>query len=360
MKRRKIYLNGRFLTQSISGVQRYAANMIMALDKQIQIDYEFIILCPRGRIRELQLSNIQIKKCGSLKGHLWEQIQLPFFVGTNVLVNFCNSAPIFKLSQFVVIHDAAVFRYPKAYSKVFVAWYKFSGYLISFFSRRILTVSRFSQNELMDIFHISKGRISIINPGIAFENQPEDSLIFDKLDLRGRRYFLCVSSLDVKKNFLGVVRSFKNLKEEDNSDLQLIIVGGTNKGIFKEVNLHHSSDIKFTGYLSDAELISLYKKSIAFVYPSFYEGFGLPPLEAMSFGIPVIVSNVASLPEVCESNAIYCNPFDINSITKAMRKVLSGDIDVQILKKEGPIHASKFSYDRSAGELIEILKKDFL
>ncbi len=354
MKRKKVYLNGRFLTQPISGVQRYAWNMILALDRQVQNDFEFILLCPKGA-REFPLKKISIKKCGFLNGHFWEQIELPFIAGIDLLINLCNTGPLIKRNQIVAIHDAAVFSYPEAYSRTFVLWYKLSGYLLTLFSKRIITVSKFSQSEITKIFKIDKMKTNILSPGIGFDYISEDSIILDRLQLKDKKYFLCVSSLDIKKNFKGVIKAFNVLKSKGISNVSLVIAGSLNNSVFKQFDLPNFNDIIFTGYLTDSELVTLYKNSIAFVYPSFYEGFGLPPLEAMSLGVPVIVSNVASLPEVCADKAIYCDPFDIDSIVSAMQIVLENGMLIDELKESGPKHAALFSYERSANELNALL-----
>lgn len=124
----KYYINGRFLTQRITGVQRYAREMTLALDQLLQertLDQnEYTILAPKNVIETLSCKRIQFKACGHLTGHLWEQIELPYYAKDGYLLNFCNCAPLIKKNQAVTIHDAAIAAFPSAYSWKFRLWYR--------------------------------------------------------------------------------------------------------------------------------------------------------------------------------------------------------------------------------------------
>ena len=161
----KIYINGRFLSQRVTGVQRYAQEIVKELDKVLQeknTDNEWCILVPKNRINDLSTNYIKVKKCGKLTGHLWEQFELPFYAKDGFLVNLCNCAPLLKKNQLVTIHDAAVVAFPQAYSWQFRMWYKFIYTVCGKRADRIVTVSKFSRNELNKYFNKDIDKISVI------------------------------------------------------------------------------------------------------------------------------------------------------------------------------------------------------
>ena len=308
---KKIYINGRFLTQNITGVQRYAIEIIKALDKYLNnndLNYEFEIVCPKNIKQKLILKNIKIKQIGILKGHLWEQIELPLYVKNKLLFNFCNCAPLVKKNQIVTIHDVAVCAVPYAYSKLFRIWYKFMYRILTSRLKKIFTVSEFSKKELNKNFNISLGKIEVTYNGIDhMKNVQPNENIFSKFSIEKNNYVLAVSSLNPSKNFKLILETAKISPE-----FNFVIAGGTNSTVFKEQGLEITSNVKFIGYVSDKELVALYKYASCFVYPSIYEGFGIPPLEAMYFNCPVIVSNIEVFKEIYKDNVLYCDINDNN------------------------------------------------
>jgi glycosyltransferase involved in cell wall biosynthesis len=144
-------------------------------------------------------------------------------------------------------------------------------------------------------------------------------------------------------------------------DYKLVLVGGYNKNVFAKTNLFELSknrdDIVFTGYLSDEKLVEYYNKASLFVFPSFFEGFGIPPLEAMACGCPCVVSNVASLPEVCGDSAYYVNPYDIEDIARGIETVLSDEKLREDLIKKGFENIKRFSWEESAKKIVQIIRE---
>ena len=304
---KKIYINGRFLTQNITGVQRYAIEIVKALDQylnnsSLKNEYKFEIICPKNIRQKLILKNIEIKQIGILKGHLWEQIELPLYVKNKFLFNFCNCAPLIKKNQIVTIHDVAVCAVPQAYSKSFRRWYKFMYKILTSRLKKIFTVSEFSKKELNKYFNIPLERIDVTYNGIDhMKNIKPDERIFSKFTIEKNNYVLAVSSLNPSKNFKLILETAKILPE-----INFVIAGGTNSNIFKEQGLEVTSNVKFIGYVNDEELVALYKYASCFVYPSIYEGFGIPPLEAMYFNCPVILSDIEIFKEIYGNNVFYC------------------------------------------------------
>lgn len=334
---KKIYINGRFLTQNITGIQRYAIEIVKALDKYLNYnklndEYKFEVVCPKNIKQNLNLKNIEIKKIGNLKGHLWEQIELPLYVKNKFLFNFCNCAPLVKKNQIVTIHDVAVCDVPYAYSKFFRIWYKFMYKVLTARLKKIFTVSEFSKKRLNKYFNIPLERVEVTYNGIDhIKNIKPDENIFSRFSIEKNNYVLAVSSLNPSKNFKLILETAKISPE-----INFVIAGGTNSNIFKEQGLEITSNVNFIGYVKDEELVALYKYASCFVYPSIYEGFGIPPLEAMYMSTPVIVSNIESIREVCQNNGIYINPLDKfelkNKIEMFWGKVFNNNKEYDISK----------------------------
>lgn len=349
-----IYINGRFLTQSITGVQRFAIQLLKSLDRII-VNNEYvaekltvIVLVPQSVVTQTDFVNIKIEKVGKLSGHLWEQIELPFFARNGLLINLCNTAPLLHFNQIATIHDAAVFAVPDGYSKAFRIWYKIVYFISSRIAHNIITVSNFSKRELCKYLKISEEKIGVIIEGKEhIYEHIADNAVLEKNSI-SMPFILAVSSMNPNKNFKGIVESLKYLDES----FQVIIAGGTNPKVFGE-NLELSERVKHIGYVTDSELRALYEHASCFVYPSFYEGFGLPPIEAMALKCPVVVSNYGSLPEICDDAVLYCNPYDSKDIADKINQVMKDDVLRKALISKGESRADYYSWDIAAKEMID-------
>ncbi|AJY73975.1 glycosyltransferase family 4 protein [Paenibacillus beijingensis] len=358
---KSIYINGRFLSQSITGVQRYALELIKAIDlvidvdKQLQKSFSFELLVPSEIRYEPELKHIKIRKVGKLKGHLWEQLELPFFARMGLLVNLCNTAPILKKIQTVTIHDAAVFANPSQYTLTFRLWYRFLYRVLGIKNGKIITVSNFSKNELQKYSKIRAENLKVIYEGKEhILNISEEDSILQKYGLKKNRYVLAVSSNSPNKNFHAIVKAISLLEP---MDYDIVIAGGSSSKIYAQNKIPVSDRVKLVGYVSDQELKALYQNAGCFVYPSFYEGFGLPPLEAMTCGCPVIVSNAGSLPEIFEEAALYCNPDSVTDVAEKIALVMQ-DTDLQNqLRQKGMHHVKKFQWDQSASQSLLVFKE---
>lgn len=357
----QIFINGRFLTQNVTGVQRYAIELVKAIDVLMDSrvldknQVTFTLLAPNGHINELALSNISIKQVGFLSGHLWEQLELPIHARGHLLLNLCNTGPIVKREQVVTICDASVFAYPKAYSKPFRVWYQLLLPVLGRTSTAIITISEFSKTELIRFCKMVPEKIFPILLGVEqASDKGTDATFLDSHGLKGCRYVLAVSSMNPNKNFAGLAKAFELL---GNVDYKVVIVGGTNTRVFGGDAIHLPEFVIQTGYVSDDELQVLYKHATCFVYPSFYEGFGLPPLEAMSWGCPVIVSEAASLPEVCGEAAIYCDPHSPADIARNIERLMGDELLRCALSKKGVERAKQFTWEKCARQTCNLLEK---
>ncbi len=358
----KIYINGRFLTQSVTGVQRYAIELVKALDKLTDtgfIDknrFEFIILAPKHIRIHLQLKKISYRTIGRLKGHFWEQVELPLYSRDGILLNLCNTAPVLKRHEIITLHDAAVFTFPEAYSWSFRTWYRILFKLFSLRLRNIITVSHFSENELLEHCPRFRNKISVIHHGKDHIVEiPSDDSVLLRHDLKGKKYIFAVSSLNPNKNFNSVIRAMKLL---EHCGYDFVIAGGINSRIFNTSAITLSDQVKYIGYVTDAQLKALYEHAGCFVYPSLYEGFGFPPLEAMICGCPVIVSNIPSLKEVCGEAALYCDPLKPEDIAGKIEKIMSDDLMRNNYRNKGIERSVSFTWAKTAKETIRVIEKE--
>ena len=345
-----LIINSRFLTQKITGSQRFAIEISKRLKK---MNPNEIFLAPKNIIHKELASNLQVKMIGKLTGHLWEQIELPIYLkkqGNPLLLNLVNTAPLFYRNQIVTIHDLAFLRYPKWFSKKFYYFYKFLIPKIVKSSRKIVTVSEFSKKEIISILNVPEEKVEVVYNAVSEKFKYNSSI-------EKENYILAVSSLDPRKNFKNLILAFKNLNLKD---YKLKIVGSENK-VFSNTEIKNlikeTPNVEFTGYVSDDKLIKLYQQAKLFVYPSLYEGFGIPPLEAMACGTPVVVSNVASLPEVCGDAVYYVNPYDIHDIARGIETVLKDEELQKELIQKGLKRVKLFSWEKSAKKLIEIIEE---
>ncbi len=349
-----IAINSRFLTQKITGVQRYAIEISRRL-KNLCSGVEF--LAPRNIIHHQLANSLDIHTFGKFTGHLWEQFELPQYLrkkGEPLLLNLANTAPLSYRNQIVTIHDLAFMENPKWFSKQFYHYYKFLIPRIMKNSVKIVTVSNFSQREIMRYSGISKDKIKVIY-GAVIEDFRIDAQ--KKCENKYGKYILTVSSLDPRKNLTNLITSFHKL----NLDSMRLVIVGTNNKVFagKELKriFNTNKNIQFAGHVSDETLLCLYKNAKLFVYPSLYEGFGLPPLEAMACGCPVVVSNVASLPEICGDAGFYVDPYDLSSIAEGIEKGATDEELRESLIHKGLQRARIFSWEKSANEHAEVLKE---
>lgn len=351
-----IYINGRFLTQQTTGVQRFAREILRAVDALLVSEgssqkHSIVLLTPPGATPPGGLRSIECRSVGRLRGQAWEQLELPRYTGGGFSLNLCNTAPVAGRYTIVAIHDAGVFAVPDTYSRPFRIWYRLLHPLLGRRAVRMLTVSEFSRAELSRHLGIARDRFTVIpNGGEHILREPADHGILTRLGLSGR-YVLAVSSQSAHKNFAGIQAAVKHMRQQD---FTLVFAGGANSRIFSSANAP-AGESMVTGRVTDAELRALYEGAECFVYPSFYEGFGLPPLEAMTCGCPIVVSRAASLPEVCGDAAVYCDPNDPADIGRALDEVLENAALQSELRRRGQERAAQFTWTRSGTALLGVL-----
>jgi glycosyltransferase involved in cell wall biosynthesis len=328
--------------------------MVDVLDAVGKERYKFILAAPRGASFDPADDIEFIQDSSSLQGHLWEQVRLPAIMKkseADLLWSPCGSGPLLVKKQVVTVHDASVF----ACGYCFKWTYRiFHRTLLPSLSKRVLhliTVSEFSRSELLSCSIGDSEKISIIYNGI---NTRSFSVNEDKAPVVAGKYVLTVGSRDPRKNIARLIKAWETINPDIKNDLKLVIAGGHGRGYAEEGITEVPGDIIFLGYVSQQDLATLYANATAFIYPSIYEGFGLPPLEAMACKTPVIVSNVASLPEVCGDAALYFDPFDVESIATKIIELLKDSSLQEELKRKGGERVKEFTWEKAAKELLGI------
>lgn len=356
----KNFINGRFLSQKTSGVQRFAREIVKALDEHLIASgsqEEWVLLAPANAELDLKLSAIRQRHVGTLSGHLWEQTQLFAAARAGRLVNLCNSGPILHSRSLTVIHDAMIFRTPENFSRSYRAVHGSLGHILA---RRgkIATVSEFSRRELAQT--IGATDVSVIpNSCEHMANIVPDETVLGRLGLAENAYLLFVGSPTPNKNIGRAIEAISSMGERAPT---FAIVGAAASSVFKDDASGvgkgpQNGRVVFTGRLSDEEIAALYKNATALLFPSLYEGFGIPPLEAMYLGCPVLSSNIEPAREVCGDAALY---FDPNSSAQMVQSIDLLSENPQLRSEmitKGGVRAAQFSWSKSASALLAAISR---
>jgi glycosyltransferase involved in cell wall biosynthesis len=351
-----IYVNARFLTQQTTGVQRYAIEITREL---VRINPNVRLLAPHNILHQELAEELNVAIVGRLKGHLWEQIDLPLYLRSQknpLLLNLGNTGPLRYRNQIVTIHDLSFLVNPGWFSNQFARFYSLLIPRLIRRAKTIITVSMFSKQEIVRILGTADQKIHLISCAISSTLMGDlSSPVHLPFPIPGK-YILAVGSIEPRKNLRSLIEAFR---QRHDKEVHLVVVGSRNK-VFADSQIRQNaeadSSIHFTGYVSDSQLVHLYRNAELFVYPSFYEGFGMPPLEAMGHGCPVIVSDIPAHREVCSEAAVYVNPGSVSSILAGIEKVAADEVLKSRMIAEGQQRVRYFSWRVSAGKLNALLQ----
>lgn len=341
-----IIINARFLTQKVTGVQRFAIEISRTLRK---LNSEIIFVTPFGIIDNDLARELGAIVIGKSKGTVWEQIDLRFYLrskGNPLVVSFCNTGLIFYNNQIVTIHDMSYKVNPGWFPRSFYLWYNFLIPHIAKRSLRLFTVSNSAKKDILKYLNIRQQKIRVIynssnlNTNNNFEQIEEG------------RYLLSVSSLDPRKNLNSLLKAYKDIDTKVN-----LIIVGLKKDNFELDETLLNERVIVKSYVSDDELASLMRYAEAFVYLSLYEGFGLPPLEAMSMGCPVLVSDIPAHREVCGDAALYADPYNVEDAKEKITNLLSNDQLKTELILAGEKNIKRFNWFESAQKVLDSINE---
>ncbi len=350
------------------GIGTYIRNLLRQLAR-LDRRTEYILICGE-RDRELGISlgdNFRVEIDTSKPYSIWEQVTVPWALVRTRAGIFHEPhyvlPPLTHCRSVVTIHDCIHLRFPQYLQKPgALAYARAQMGAAARRSNRILTVSEASKRDILEYFKVPPEKITVIYNGIdeRFATPPpEDQIraVEERYQLQGE-FALYVGNVKPHKNVERLLDAFHLVRQSGLTDLKLVVIGddiskyAALRRAVHRYNLHKY--VRFLGFLSDETLAVVYRLASVFVFPSLYEGFGLPPLEAMACGTPVVTSNVSSLPEVTGDAALLVNPYSAEEIADAMRRVLTNPVLRADLSARALARAREFSWERSARRVLEI------
>ncbi|HKK54384.1 MAG TPA: glycosyltransferase family 1 protein [Patescibacteria group bacterium] len=381
--KKRIGIDARFYGPVGKGLGRYTKEIV---DNILRMDSEhfYVIFLSPENYDLFSSENKNVKKVlVKSRWYSWaEQIIFPWQIHKENLdlIHFTHfNVPILNNVKFVVtIHDLILTRFstqratllPPLYYRIKYLAYRFVISRAIHKSEKIIAVSQFTKKDIEKKFKVKKDKINVIYEGVSdlsiYNNEDNDSdkKVLKSYNIGDRRYLLYVGNAYPHKNLEGLLDVFKKIKK-DFSSLLLVLVGKDDyfyqrlKKYIQNLNLSNE-DVIFTDYVSDKDLASLYRNSLAYVFPSLYEGFGLPPLEAMAYNCPVVSSNQTSLPEILGDAALYFDPDSNIDVYEKIKKIIKNKHLRRELAEKGKIQINQYNWFSSAYSTyklyLEILK----
>lgn len=340
-----LYVNGHFLHQRLTGVQRYAREVLAGFD---EAGYPYRLLSPPPKIAASKVGQ-----------HFWEQVMLPFKpMDRAVLWSPTNTGPMYMNNHVITLHDAAVFVHPEWFSTAYVRWRTLLLPRIIRRAKTVLTVSEYSKGVICRHLNISPRQVKVVYNGIDTKRfQPADQASIERVRSKyalSGPYLLSLGSLDPRKNFGRLVDAWHHHTQQNPGEYTLAIAGGSNRN-FSAFRLNGSDSVKLLGYVDDADLPALYSGATAFLFPSLFEGFGLPVLESMACGTPVLTSNTTALDEIAGDAALKVAPENVRAIADGISQLLASNKLRQDLIGRGFERIKAFDWNHAAAAIYKHL-----
>lgn len=371
-----VILNTHSLQAPLTGMGWYTRYLLEGLQKHNDINQ---LVC----IPNVNEANQLSKTSFTLKPKLKKIIK--FFPGTYASLNCIRNAKFKNKTRFLMgndfiyhepsyilrpylgpkvctVHDLSHIHYPSYHPKERVKFLRYNLAISINKADHIITGSDFVRKEFINYFSIPAHKITRIYHGVSKIFKPRN---FNEIrnfllpyDLHKKSYLLSVSTLEPRKNIERLIQAFCRLPQQWRKQYPLVLVGSKGWGSAKLEKLIDKlikkEEVFYLGYVPETDLPYLYSGAHVFLYLSLYEGFGLPVLEALASGVPCITSDVSSIPEVVENTGLLVNPRDVDAITETLKRLLNDPVLQADLKREGPIQASKFSWEMCVNNTIDV------
>ncbi len=352
-----VAVNARFLAEPVTGLQRYGREVLRELDAMLvegeldPAEWRFVLWTPEPPAADApRFRHLEVRVAGRLRSHPWEQLVLPRLADGAPLLNLKNTAPVRGRRNAVVVHDLQVFGFPKMHRRTFKMVYRYLQPRAARRARVLYAVSESTARELGRHFGIPRERVHVTLEGSEHVLRVEpDPGVLRRHGLERDGYFLAVSSMSPNKNFPAILEAARRAE----LDVPLVIAGGTDPRVFVGSQVEALPEgAVHVGRVSDAELRALYEGALGFVFPSFYEGWGLPVGEAQALGCPVVASDTTSLPEVAGDAALYCSPTDVDGLAENMRRLAEDPALRADLARRGRERAAGFRWRDVARRIV--------
>jgi glycosyltransferase involved in cell wall biosynthesis len=356
-----------------TGIGTYTYQLVKAL-YSIDKRNEYRFFWPGDEFQNLNPSKDEVFQSIVLnKDKFWEEVHIPTRVEQekidifHVPQNGIGLPKTKRCRQVATVHDLIPYIYPETSSSEYLIIFQNEMPRIMEQCDQIITVSEFSKREIQRYFNLPDEKIAIIYEAAEDIYQPIEknkakNFVKQQYGINSR-YILYIGGLSHRKNIIGLILAFWNIRRDIAEDYKLVIVGKRNRSFKNLIKLIETLNIEnrviFTDFVQVAHLPYLYNAADLFVYPSLYEGFGLPPLEAMACGTPVITSNLTSIPEVTGDAAVLINPHDNNSLAESIEKALSKPDQLIQMSKDGLEQAKKFSWEKCAQKTLDVYEKAY-
>lgn len=344
------------------GIGRYCRGLIAALGR-VDRDNEYHVLFPETTWRFPEWPNARYRriKIPIFKRRLWEQVA-PQLVGRYDLLHFpYDSVVAWKRGKFVVsIHDVKPLLFETLRPRR--GWNSLLENLLIPNRRtqvdHVLTLSECSRRDIIERLRLPAQRVSVVYPGVDPDQFRPDPVRQGRSD--DRPYILCVAGSDPTKNVETLLKALAQLPSAIRTEHDVVLVGDLRRR--QDLRDHArqlgvEANVRFAGVVDDAQLVRCYQQAAVLVFPSRYEGFGLPVVEAMACGCPVISSNASSLPEAAGDAALLADPSDVEGFAKHLEQVLSDSALRQTLRERGLARAAQFTWDRTARETVNVYRR---